>query len=200
MIAWLPESMSRRNPSSRRVSSRNVEEKTLLSFASCSTPWKVLYISRRHLKPTSLDKDSHQVLEPKKISTQEVTGIAYRRIEHHPFRHCRSRFFTSGDDLQCTLYSTLCRAGFQRKFLRITTRSQYDTVPYRATCMISRERVSCPGTAIGQIRAAVDAVQCAFGDIRHISLHDLRSQDYKNIILASGSNCFPKAEGFLPIR
>ena len=63
--------------------------------------------------------------------------------------------------------------------------------------MISRERVSCPGTEIGQIRAAVDAVQCACGGIRHISLHDLRSQDYKNIILASGSNGFPQSVGTL---
>ena len=63
--------------------------------------------------------------------------------------------------------------------------------------MISRERVSCPGTAIGQIGAAVDAVQCACGDIRHISLHDLRSQDYNNFILASGSNGFPQSGGIL---
>ena len=30
-----------------------------------------------------------------------------------------------------------------------------------------------------------------------ISLHDLRSQDYKNIILASGSNGFPQSRGIL---
>ena len=111
--------------------------KTLLFFSS-SMPRRGLYRSSPHLKPISLDKDSHQVLKPKKKKKKkkkkkngtEVTGIAYCRIKHHPFRYCRSRFFTSDDNLQYTLYSTLCSARFHCKFLRIVTQSRYDTVPY----------------------------------------------------------------------
>ena len=111
---WLRVSMCRRNPSSKSASSPKVEEKTLLFFTSCSRLGKGLYRSSRHLKSISLDKDSHQALKPKIIiGAEEVTGIAYRCIEHHPFRHCRSRFFMGDNDLQCTLYSTLCSARFQ---------------------------------------------------------------------------------------
>ena len=123
LIAWLRESMSRRNPSSRSASSPNVEEKTLLFFSSCWTPGKGLYISSRHFQPISLAKGLHQVLKPKKKKKKkkkkgicEATNIAKRRVKHHPFRHCLSRFFTSDDDLQCALYRTLCSGRFLRKF------------------------------------------------------------------------------------
>ena len=32
-----------------------------------------------------------------------ATDIAIRRVKHHLFRHCLSRFFTSDDDLQCAI-------------------------------------------------------------------------------------------------
>ena len=66
LIAWLRESMSRRNPFRRSASSPRVEEIICISFSSCSTPGKGLYSSSRHLKPMSLTKDLHQVLNPKK--------------------------------------------------------------------------------------------------------------------------------------
>ena len=51
LIAWLRESMSRRNLSSGSVFSLNLEEKTFLFFSSCSTPRKGICRSSRHLKP-----------------------------------------------------------------------------------------------------------------------------------------------------
>ena len=130
LIAWLHESMSGRNPSSRSASSPNVEEKKLHSFSLCWMPRKGLYRSSHHLKPISQAKDLDQELKPKTFGTWEATDIAKRRVKHHPFRHCLSRFFMSEDDLQCALYSTLYSGRFQRKFLQITTQSWYDIVPY----------------------------------------------------------------------
>ena len=127
--------MSRRNPS-RRSASPKMEEKTLLFFSFCWTPRKGLYRSSRHLKPISLAENLHQVLKPKQIATWEVTDIAKRRVKHHPFHHCFSRFFTSDDDLQCALYSTLYSGRFQRKFCEL--RRKAGTIPYRTVCMISR--------------------------------------------------------------
>ena len=122
-------SMSRRNSSSRSASSPNVEERTLLFFSLCWTPRKGLYRSSRRLK--SIPRQIlYEVLKPKKIGTWEVTDIAKRRIKHHPFRHCRSRFFTSDDDLQFALYSTLCSGRFQRKFCK--SRRKVGIVPYCA--------------------------------------------------------------------
>ena len=136
LIAWLSESMSQSNPSCRSASSPKAEESTLLFFSSCSMPRKGLFRSSRHLKPISLAKDVHQVLKPKKIGIWDTTDIAKRRIKHHPFRHCISRFFRSDDDLQCTLYSTLYRGRLQRKFCE--SRRKVGTIPYRTVRMISR--------------------------------------------------------------
>ena len=130
--------MSRRNPASRSASSPKVEDETLLFFSWCWTPRKDLYRSSRHLKPISLTKNVHQVLKPKKIGTWEVTDIAKRRAKHQPFRHCISRFFTSDDDLQCALYSTLYSGRFHRKFCE--SRRKVSTIPYRSVRMISRAR------------------------------------------------------------
>ena len=134
--------MSQRNPFSRSASSPIVEGKTLLFFSLCWTPRKGLYRSSRHLKPISLAKDLHQVLKPKINATWEVTDIAKRRVKHHPFRHCLSRFFMSDDDLQCALYSTMYSGRFQRKFCE--SRRKVGTIPYCAhdiTCRSATYRV-----------------------------------------------------------
>ena len=152
--------MSRRNPSSRSASSQKMEEKVCISFSSCSRPQKGLYSSIHHMKPILLANDLHQVLKPKKTGTWDATNIAKRRVKQHPIRHCLSRFFTSDDDLQynahCISYSTLCSGTFQRKICEYAKSVQYRTV---LVC-ISREKMSCPGTAIGRIGAAGSAVQC----------------------------------------
>ena len=70
--------------------------------------------------------------ETEKIGTWDATDIAKRRVKHHPFRHCLSRFFTSDDDLQCTLYSTLYSGRFQRKINFCESRLKVGTIPYRA--------------------------------------------------------------------
>ena len=113
-----------------------MEEKTFLFFSLCSMPRKGLSRSSRHLKPISLAKDLHQVLKPKKIGTWDTTDIAKRRIKHHPFRHCLSRFFRSDDNLQCAWYSTLYGGRFQRKFCE--SRCKVGTGPYCTMHMISR--------------------------------------------------------------
>ena len=128
--------MSRRNPSSRSASSPKLEEKVGISFSSCSAPRRGLSRSSRHLNPISLAKDLHQVL--KKFGTWDATDIATRRVKHHPFRHCLSRFFKSDDDLQCPLYSTLCSKSFTAKFCE--SRYEVGTIPYRTVRMISRVR------------------------------------------------------------
>ena len=115
---------------------QNWRKKTLLFFSSCSTPRKYICRSSRLLKPISLAKYSHQGLKPKKIGTSEGTDIAKCRVKHHPFRHCLSRFFTSDDDLQCALYSTLCSEGFQRKFFE--SRRKVRMISYSTVLMISR--------------------------------------------------------------
>ena len=68
------------------------------------------------------------------------------------------------------------------KFAKKITQSRFETVPYRTMYMMSRERVSCPGTAIGQIGG-----------------RSLQSQDYKNIILPFVV-VSPKPEGILSMR
>ena len=128
--------MSRRSPSSGSASSPKVEEKTLLFFSSCSTPRTGICRSNRHLKPISVAKHVHQVLKPKKIGTWDATEFAKLRFEHNPFRHCPSRFFTSDDDLQGALYSTLYSGRFQRKFCE--SRCKVGTIPYHTVRMISR--------------------------------------------------------------
>ena len=128
--------MSRRNPSSRSASSPKVEEKVCISFSSCSTPRRGLSRSSRYLKPISLAKDLHQALKPKKIGTWDATDIAKRRVKHHPFRHCLSRFFMSDDNLQCALYRTLYSGRFQRKFCE--SQLKVGTILYRTVRMISR--------------------------------------------------------------
>ena len=120
-----------KNLSSRSASSQKVEEKVCISFSLCLRPQKGLYSSIRHLKPILLARDLHEVLKPKKIGTWDVTDIAIRRVKHHPIRHCLSRFFTSDDDLQCALYSTLCSGRFQHKICE--SRRKIGTIPYR-TC------------------------------------------------------------------
>ena len=97
-----------------------------------------------HLKPIALARHLHQVLKPKNIGTWDAMDIAKRRVKHHPFRHCFSRFFTGADDLQCTLYSTLCSGSFLRKFCE--SRCKVDTIPYRTGRMISRVGAQSPGT------------------------------------------------------
>ena len=143
LIAWLRESMSRRNPSSRSASSPKVEEKVCISFSSCSMPRKGLYRSSQHLKPISFAKDLHHVMNRKKLARDRSQVLLYAvsnithsaiasqdYIKHHPFRHCLSRLFASDNDLQWALYSTLCSWRFQCNILRMTTQSRYDTVPY----------------------------------------------------------------------
>ena len=106
LIAWLRESMSRRNPSSR-------SEEVCISLSSWSMPRKGLCSSSRHLKPASLAKDLHQALKPKN-GTSDVTDIAKRRVKHHPFRHCPSRFFTSDHDPKCDLQDTVYVLGREK--------------------------------------------------------------------------------------
>ena len=125
--------MSRRNPSSRSASPK-LEEKVGISFSSCSAPRRGLSRSSRHLKSISLAKDLHQALKPKKLGTWDATDIATRRVKHHSFRHCLSRFLTS-DDLQCALYRTLYNRRFQRNFC--DSRIKIGTIPYRTVRMIS---------------------------------------------------------------
>ena len=64
-------------------------------------------------------------------------------MEHHPFRHCLSRIFTS-DDVQFTLYSTLYSGRFQRKFCE--SRLKVGTIPYRTVRMTSREGAQRTGS------------------------------------------------------
>ena len=113
----------------------NRRKKTLLFSSQCYTPRKGISRSSRHLKPISLVKNLNQVLKPKNIDTWEVTDIAKRRVKHHPFRHCLSRFFTSDDNLQCALPSTLYSGRFQPKFSE--SRRKVCAMPYRAVRMIS---------------------------------------------------------------
>ena len=120
------------------LSSPNVEEKFCI-FSLCWMPRKGLYRASCYFEPISFTKILHQVL---KLGTWEVTNIAKRRIKHHPFRHCLSRFFTSDDDLQCVLYSTLSSARFQRIFLRNMTQNRYNTAPYCAHDMTCRSTTS----------------------------------------------------------
>ena len=108
----------------------------MLIFSLCWRPRKGLYRSSRHLKPISLAKDLHQVLKLEKNGTWEANDIAKRCVKHHPFRHCLSRFFTNGDDLQCALDRTLYSGRLQRKFCE--SRRKVGTIPYRTVCMISR--------------------------------------------------------------
>ena len=73
LIAWFHESMSRRNPSSRSAFLLKSGGKTLLFFASCSTPVKGLYrLSRQNL---CLSPKIYIMLKPKNFGTGEVTGI-----------------------------------------------------------------------------------------------------------------------------
>ena len=111
-------------------------KKTLHFSSLCWTPRKDLYRSSRRLKPISLAKSLHQVLKPEKNGSREVVDIAKRRVKHHPFRHCLSRFFTSDDNLQCALYSPLYSGRLQRKFC--VARHKVGTIPYRTARMISR--------------------------------------------------------------
>ena len=116
----------------------------MLSFSSCSTPRKYICRSSRHLKPISFAKYSHQVLKSKRTGTWEVTDIAKCRVKHHPFRHCISRFFTSDDNLQCALYSTLCSEEFQREVCE--SRRKVGTTSYCTVLMISRAGAQCTGS------------------------------------------------------
>ena len=136
--------MCRRNPSSRSASSPEVEEKTLLFFASCSMPRRGLSRSSRHLKPISLAKDLHQVMKPNNSGTWDATNIAKRRVKYHLFRHCLSRFFTSDDDFQCAFYRTLYSGRFLRKFCE--SRRKVGTIPYRTVRLISRAVVQRAGS------------------------------------------------------
>ena len=158
LIAWLCESMSRRNPSSRSASSPEVEELFLLFFSSCSMPRRGLSRSSRHWKPIYLTKDLHQVLKPKNIGTWDATDIAKRRAKHHSFRHCPSRFFTSDDNLQCELYSTLCSGRFQCKLCE--SLRKVGTIPYHTVCMISHAGAQRTGSWNCDRATGSECMQC----------------------------------------
>ena len=116
----------------------------MLFFSSYTTPRRGLSRSSRHLKPLSPANDLHQVLKPKNIGTWDATDIAKHRDKHHSFRRCPSRFFTSDDDLQCTLYNTMCSGRFQRKICG--SGRKVGTIPYRTACMISCAGAQRPGS------------------------------------------------------
>ena len=143
--------MSRRNPSGRSASSPKVEEKILLFFPSCSTSRRSLSRSSRHLKPIYLAKHLHQVLKPKNIGTWDATDIAKRRVKHHPFRHCLSRFFTNDDDLQCSgrFWRKFCESGFW-------TQNRYYTVSYCVHDIMCRSAMSW----IMELRLGPECMQC----------------------------------------
>ena len=127
--------MSRRNPFSRSASSPNVEEKNfalfLLMLDAQKRPLLIMSPFESYIRCQKFTSTA----ETEKNGTWEVTDIAKRRVKHHPFHHCRSRFFRDDDDLQCALYSTLYSGRFQRKFCE--SRRKVGTIPYRTVRMIS---------------------------------------------------------------
>ena len=130
-------------------------KKLCFSSPHVRRPEKAFVDQNRHLKPISVAKHLHQVLKPKKIGNTDATEFAKFRYEHtgNTFRNCPSRFFTSDDDLQGVLYSTLYSGRFQSNFLRITTESRYDTVPYLCAWYHVQERiVPDHGSATGPCR------------------------------------------------
>ena len=149
-------------------------------FFSCSMPRRGLYRSSPHLKPihVSLDKDSHQVLKPKKKKKKEKK----RKKWHWGHRYCLlphqtssipllpSRFFTSDDNLQYTLYSTLCSARFHCKFLRIVTQSRYNAVPYYVHDITWKSVMywNCDRLDRGHSRYSPMCLSC--GDIVHLCM------------------------------
>ena len=120
-----------------------MEEKVFISFSSCSMPRRGLSRSSRHLKPIPLAKDLHQVMKSKKIGTWGASDTAKHRVKHHPFRHCRSRFFTvtMTFNAHCTVH---CIGRFQCKFCE--SRGKVGTIPYHTVCMLSRVGAQRPGS------------------------------------------------------
>ena len=149
LIAWLHESMSRKKQSSRSASSPKVGEK-LSSFSPyVGRPEKasIEQIAIKNLYSSS--KTYINCWNRKNIGTWDATDLAIHHVKHHPYLHYLWRFFTSDNDLQCILYSTLYSERFQHKFCK--SRRKFGKTLYRTMRMISRERVSCPGAAICQI-------------------------------------------------
>ena len=106
LVAWLRESMSRRNPSSRSASSPKAEEKISLFFTSCSTPEKRLYNSSQHSKPISFAKDLHRVLKPKKLALgMPPTSLnAASNITHSAITSKDSSRVTTTFSVHCTVH------------------------------------------------------------------------------------------------
>ena len=90
----------------------------------------------------------------KKIGTWRVTYIAIHRIKHHPFRHCRSKFLTAGDNLQCTLYIALYN-GRCCKNACCESQRKAGMIPYRTVCITSRGRVQCTTVYLGTVTCFV---------------------------------------------
>ena len=173
LIASLRESMFWWNQSSRSASSPNIEVKFAFLSSHVRRPGKAFIhqfgIWYLCLWAKIYIKFGNRI----KIGTSEAICVPKCRIKHHLFRHCRSRFFTSGGNRQCTLYCTLYVnfATHNAKSVRYYTvlcawyRMQeclYDTIPccvhdiacksvctmlYSAVCMISHARVLSPRTA-----------------------------------------------------
>ena len=143
LIAWLRESMSRRNPSSRSASSPNVEEKTLLFFSSCWTPGKGLYISSRHFQPISLAKGLHQVLKPKekkKAFVRPPTSLnAASNITHSAIASQDSSRVTTTFNAHYTEHCVV-----EDFYVNFATQSRYESVPYCVhdiTCKSGTSRI-----------------------------------------------------------
>ena len=101
--------MSRRNPSSRSVSSPNVGEKTLLFFSWCWMPRKGLYRSSRHLKPISFAKNLHQVLKPKEMALgrSPILLNAASNITHSTIAPQDSSRVPTTFNAHCTVHYTV---------------------------------------------------------------------------------------------
>ena len=134
-----------------------MEEKLCSFFSSCLMPRRGLSRSSWHLKCISLAKDLHQVLKPKNIGTWGATDIAERHVKYQSFHHCLSRFFTSDDDLQCALYSTLCSGRFQRTICE--SGRKVGMTPYRTMCMISCAGAQRPGWNCEWVPSACSALK-----------------------------------------
>ena len=147
---------SARNLSSRSGSSPKVQENACFTFSSHSPPLKGLFF-KTYISGSRLTSGAKH----EKIGTWEVTGIAQRRVQHHTFRRCRSRFFTSGDYLQCTLYSTLYSVRLMGKVLCAITQSRYDSIPCCVHDMMCKHAISlnCNCTEGGAVKIG-DITNC----------------------------------------
>ena len=133
-----------RNLSSSGAPSPKVEEKTLLFSSHVRRPRGTFLDQVWHLQLESLAKDLHQVLKPNNIGTLNATDIAKRRVKHHPFRHCLSRFLMKPDIFNghCTYCTVHCTMEDFHANLWITT--QIGTVRYHYLCMKSCVEAECP--------------------------------------------------------